>query len=53
MAQTGPFDTGIVRPRLRGKSMFRVLSGAWALLLGMMLLQVGNGMQGTSSAFAG
>jgi len=27
--------------------MFRVLSGAWALLLGMMLLQVGNGMQGT------
>ena len=27
--------------------MFQVLSGAWALLLGMMLLQVGNGMQGT------
>ncbi len=27
--------------------MFKVLSGAWALLLGMMLLQVGNGMQGT------
>jgi MFS family permease len=27
--------------------MFRVLSGAWALFLGMMLLQVGNGMQGT------
>ena len=27
--------------------MFRVLSSAWALLLGMMLLQVGNGMQGT------
>jgi len=27
--------------------MFRVFSGAWALLLGMMLLQVGNGMQGT------
>jgi len=27
--------------------MFRVVSGAWALLLGMMLLQVGNGMQGT------
>ncbi|MEI4231839.1 MFS transporter [Roseovarius sp. D22-M7] len=27
--------------------MFRVFSGLWALLLGMMLLQVGNGMQGT------
>jgi MFS family permease len=27
--------------------MFRVYSGLWALLLGMMLLQVGNGMQGT------
>lgn len=27
--------------------MIKVLSGAWALLLGMMLLQVGNGMQGT------
>ena len=27
--------------------MFQVFSGAWALLLGMMLLQVGNGMQGT------
>lgn len=27
--------------------MFSVLSSAWALLLGMMLLQVGNGMQGT------
>jgi len=27
--------------------MFKVLSGSWALLLGMMMLQVGNGMQGT------
>jgi MFS family permease len=27
--------------------MIQVLGGAWALLLGMMLLQVGNGMQGT------
>ncbi|MCR9126104.1 MAG: MFS transporter [Rhodobacteraceae bacterium] len=27
--------------------MFNVLSSAWALLLGMMLLMVGNGMQGT------
>ncbi len=27
--------------------MLKVFSGAWALLLGMMLLQVGNGMQGT------
>lgn len=27
--------------------MFSVFSSAWALLLGMMLLQVGNGMQGT------
>ncbi|MEM6482945.1 MAG: MFS transporter [Pseudomonadota bacterium] len=27
--------------------MISVLSSAWALLLGMMLLQVGNGMQGT------
>ena len=27
--------------------MLQVLNGAWALLLGMMLLQVGNGMQGT------
>lgn len=27
--------------------MFSVLSSAWALLLGMMFLQVGNGMQGT------
>lgn len=27
--------------------MIKVLSSAWALLLGMMLLQVGNGMQGT------
>jgi MFS family permease len=27
--------------------MLQVFSGAWALLLGMMLLQVGNGMQGT------
>ncbi|MFD0858351.1 MFS transporter [Roseovarius aquimarinus] len=27
--------------------MFKVLTGAWALLFGMMLLQVGNGMQGT------
>jgi len=27
--------------------MLSVLSSAWALLLGMMLLQVGNGMQGT------
>ena len=27
--------------------MLSVLSSAWALLMGMMLLQVGNGMQGT------
>src|SRR6056297_924841 len=27
--------------------MLQVLNGAWALLLGMMLLQVGNGMQST------
>ncbi len=27
--------------------MIRVISNAWALLLGMMLLQVGNGMQST------
>ena len=27
--------------------MIKVISSAWALLLGMMLLQVGNGMQGT------
>ncbi|MGR3462810.1 MAG: MFS transporter [Roseovarius sp.] len=27
--------------------MLQVFSSAWALLLGMMLLQVGNGMQGT------
>ena len=27
--------------------MIKVLGSAWALLLGMMLLQVGNGMQGT------
>ncbi|MEM6565962.1 MAG: MFS transporter [Pseudomonadota bacterium] len=27
--------------------MFQVLSSAWALLLGMCLLQIGNGMQGT------
>ena len=27
--------------------MFSVLKNAWALLLGMMLLQVGNGMQST------
>ncbi|SLN09729.1 putative MFS-type transporter YcaD [Roseovarius litorisediminis] len=27
--------------------MIKVLSSAWALLLGMMLLQVGNGIQGT------
>ncbi|RKF16877.1 MFS transporter [Roseovarius spongiae] len=27
--------------------MFNVLASAWALLLGMMLLQLGNGMQGT------
>jgi MFS family permease len=27
--------------------MWQVFSSAWALLLGMMLLQVGNGMQGT------
>ncbi|WP_294607965.1 MFS transporter [Roseovarius sp.] len=27
--------------------MFKVLTGSWALLLGMMMLQVGNGMQGT------
>ena len=27
--------------------MLQVLSSAWALLLGMCLLMVGNGMQGT------
>ena len=27
--------------------MFQVLRGSWALLIGMMLLMVGNGMQGT------
>ncbi|UYV35842.1 MFS transporter [Rhodobacteraceae bacterium D3-12] len=27
--------------------MFRVLASSWALLLGMMLLMVGNGLQGT------
>ena len=27
--------------------MLQVLSSAWALLLGMMLLMVGNGLQGT------
>ncbi len=27
--------------------MFKVLSVSWALLLGMMLLMVGNGLQGT------
>ena len=27
--------------------MFQVLSRSWALLLGMMFLMVGNGLQGT------
>ncbi|MEE3069843.1 MAG: MFS transporter, partial [Pseudomonadota bacterium] len=27
--------------------MLQVLGSAWALLLGLMLLMVGNGMQGT------
>ena len=27
--------------------MFQVVSSAWALFLGMMLLMVGNGLQGT------
>ena len=27
--------------------MFQVLSRSWALLIGMMLLMVGNGLQGT------
>ncbi len=27
--------------------MLQVLTGSWALLLGMMLLMVGNGVQGT------
>ena len=27
--------------------MIKVLASSWALLLGMMLLQVGNGLQGT------
>ena len=27
--------------------MFQVLSSSWALLLGMMFLMVGNGLQGT------
>ena len=27
--------------------MFQVLTGSWALFLGMFLLMVGNGLQGT------
>lgn len=30
-----------------GRDMFSVLSNSWALLLGMMLLMLGNGLQGT------
>ncbi|MEL7140399.1 MAG: MFS transporter, partial [Pseudomonadota bacterium] len=33
--------------------MFFVLSNAWALLLGMFLLQIGNGMQGTALGIRG
>jgi MFS family permease len=33
--------------RAKGKGMLQVLTSAWALLLGMCLLMVGNGMQGT------
>lgn len=33
--------------------MFQVLSSAWALLLGMCLLMVGNGMQGTMLGIRG
>lgn len=33
--------------------MFRVIGNAWALLLGMMLLMVGNGMQGTMMGVRG
>jgi len=31
----------------RERALFRVLAAAWALLLGMFLLQIGNGMQGS------
>ena len=33
--------------------MFQFLSGAWALLLGMMLLMVGNGIQSTLLSIRG
>ena len=33
--------------------MLQVLSSAWALLLGMCLLMVGNGMQGTLMGIRG
>ena len=33
--------------------MFRVIGNAWALLLGMMFLMVGNGMQGTMMGVRG
>ena len=33
--------------------MFQVLSRSWALLIGMMLLMVGNGLQGTLLGRAG
>lgn len=33
--------------RKGGREVFNVMKSAWALLLGMMLLQVGNGMQST------
>jgi len=43
MARTPPREAG----QRQENAMLQILSSAWALLLGMMLLQVGNGMQGT------
>jgi len=43
MVRTPPREAG----QRQENAMFQILSSAWALLLGMMLLQVGNGMQGT------
>jgi len=34
-------------PRQKGRAMIQVLASVWALLLGMVLIMIGNGMQAT------
>jgi MFS family permease len=47
LAIPGGFGQAGAKQRAAGKTMLKVLTQSWPLLMGVMLLMVGNGIQGT------